>query len=143
MTEPPSQPRASASETLTGDRDAVQRVQEEVVAAVKDAGYADASVFAVRLALEEAVSNAVKHGNAGDERKPLQISWSIGADELEISVQDEGPGFEPQAVPDPTDPDRLELPSGRGLLLMQSYMTAVEHNERGNRVVLRYRRPVG
>ena len=53
-----------------------------------------------------------------------------------LEVEDEGPGFDPRAVPDPREPENLERPGGRGLLLMRRYLTRVAHLDRGNRVVL-------
>jgi serine/threonine-protein kinase RsbW len=58
-----------------------------------------------------------------------------------ISVEDQGEGFDPENLPDPTDEDRLELPSGRGVLLIRAYMSEVEYNDRGNRLTMTYRRP--
>jgi serine/threonine-protein kinase RsbW len=62
---------------------------------------------------------------------------------LSVEIEDRGPGFDPGAVPDPTLEQNLEIPSGRGLMLMRAYMTSVTFNPAGNRVRLLYRRPPG
>jgi serine/threonine-protein kinase RsbW len=69
------------------------------------------------------------------------VEWSFGPDSVTLSVEDRGKGFEPDAVPDPRDPSLLEVPGGRGLLLMRAYMHDVQHNERGNRVTMVYKMP--
>jgi serine/threonine-protein kinase RsbW len=94
----------------------------------------------VRLGLEEALVNAVRHGNRGDPRKRVRVRYRVAPQEVWAEVEDEGPGFDPGAVPDPTGPERLERPGGRGLLLMRHYLSSVSYNERGNAVTLRKRR---
>jgi serine/threonine-protein kinase RsbW len=112
------------------------RVAEAVVAAMAAAGYPENDRFAVRLALEEAVVNGVKHGHHGDPTKRVRVRYHVGAERVVAVVRDQGPGFDPYQVPDPLDGDNLDKPSGRGLLLMRSYLTSLRFNERGNRVTL-------
>jgi serine/threonine-protein kinase RsbW len=80
--------------------------------------------------------NAIKHGNHYDAAKSVEISCEIFADRIRIEIQDQGKGFDLSAVPDPTDPDNLESPCGRGIMLMRSFMSRVEFNENGNRVIM-------
>ena len=114
----------------------IGRVADAVVAAMAAAGYPDRDRFAVRLALEEAVANAVKHGHQGDPAKRVRVGYRVRADRVLVAVEDQGAGFDPRRVPDPRDPENLDKPSGRGLLLMRSYTTWLRFNERGNRVTL-------
>jgi serine/threonine-protein kinase RsbW len=114
----------------------VGRVADIVVARMAAAGYPDKDRFAVRLALEEAVANAVKHGHRGDSTKRVRVGYQVRADRVLVEVEDRGAGFDPRRVPDPRDPENLDKPSGRGLLLMRSYATWLRFNERGNRVTL-------
>ncbi len=141
MPERDDTPRRRASVTFVPQPDALREVSDELVGAIQAAGYPDASVFALRLVLEEAVANAHKHGNQGSDDLTIDVAWIVEGHEITISVEDQGTGFQPEAVPDPRSEERLELPSGRGLLLMRSYMTDVRFNERGNRVTMVYRRP--
>ena len=108
--------------------------------AIERAGYSPASQFAIRLAFEEAMMNAFKHG--GGAKGGVDLDVRVTPEAVEISVDDHGPGFDPDEVPDPLAEENLELPSGRGLMLMRQYMTEVRHNDRGNRVTLRYNKPV-
>jgi serine/threonine-protein kinase RsbW len=103
-------------------------------------GYPDADVFAVRLAVEEAIVNAVKHGNGGDPAKEVCVRCKVGAERVLVEVEDQGRGFNPDRVPDPLALENLERSCGRGVFLMRYYLTWVRYNEQGNRVTLCKRR---
>ncbi len=107
-----------------------------VLAAMLDLGYSHRDMFAMRLSLEEAIVNAVKHGNEADPAKEVHIRYYITPEEAVAEVEDEGPGFDPRAVKDPLTSENLDRPGGRGLLLMEYYMTRVQYSERGNTVIL-------
>ncbi len=112
----------------------------QVLAEVEAHDFIQEDVFAVHLALEEAFLNAIKHGNKMEPDKHIKVDYTIDGNKIEISVADEGSGFDPNIVPDPRWSEHLYKTNGRGLLLMRSYMDVVEHNERGNRVhMIRYR----
>ena len=114
----------------------IGRVADAVVAAMAAAGYPDRDRFAARLALEEAVANAVKHGHQGDPAKRVRVGYRVRADRVLVEVEDQGAGFDPRRVADPRDRENLDKPCGRGLLLMRSYTTWLRFNARGNRVTL-------
>src|SRR5438045_3926390 len=95
-------------------------VIDAVVASMTELGYPAKDIFGVRLALEEAVANALKHGHQFDPTKTVKIRYSVNQDYVLAEVIDEGPGFDPECVPDPTAPENLERCSGRGLLLMNT-----------------------
>lgn len=117
-----------------------QEIQEQIVGRLEELNFPPRDVFGVRLALEEALVNAIKHGNGMDPEKQVHISWHIDDDSVRVEIEDEGPGFRPEDVPDPTAEENLERPCGRGLMLMRSFMTHVSYNDRGNRVILEKRR---
>jgi serine/threonine-protein kinase RsbW len=77
-------------------------------------------------ALREAVANAVRHGNQLDPERSVRIDYSIKDRTVSIRVEDEGSGFDPSTVPDPTDPANLLRPSGRGIFYMRQFMNRVE-----------------
>jgi len=99
-----------------------------------------ADVFAVRLALQEAVVNAIKHGHGYDPRMVVRVRCRVAEDQVLIEVEDEGTGFDPTEVADPTAPENLGQPGGRGLFLMRQCMTWVRYDQRGSRVTLCKRR---
>jgi serine/threonine-protein kinase RsbW len=117
-----------------------QAVQERIVSLLEQLGYPSRDVFGVRLALEEALVNAIKHGNRHDPRKQVHIRCAVGPDVVRVTIEDEGPGFIPDEVPDPTLEENLEKPSGRGIMLMRAFMSSIEYNETGNRITLEKRR---
>jgi len=119
---------------------AVVEVCEEVLSKLKAYGFDKDDTFAVHLALEEAFLNAVKHGNKMDSSKEVKIECSVDFDKIEISLTDQGDGFEPASVADPRYGEDLYKPGGRGLLLMNSYMDVVKFNESGNSLyMVRYK----
>jgi serine/threonine-protein kinase RsbW len=113
---------------------------DKVVATLAALGYPAHDCHGVRLALEEAIVNGLRHGNRGDPAKRVRVGYRVRPDVLLAFVEDEGPGFDSEGVPDPTLPENLDRPGGRGLLLMRHYMTWVCFSGRGNRVTLAKRR---
>jgi serine/threonine-protein kinase RsbW len=99
-------------------------------------GYSSRDRMGLELALEEAIVNGLRHGNDGDPSKRVRVNFRVTRQAVLFDVEDEGPGFDPNRVPDPTLPENLERPSGRGLLLMRTYTTWVRFSARGNRVTL-------
>jgi serine/threonine-protein kinase RsbW len=97
-------------------------------------GIVGAEESEVLIALDEAIVNAIKHGNKCDPRKAVQIVAELSAWGARFTIKDQGPGFARDQVPDPTDPARLLEPSGRGLLLINHIMDEVCYNKCGNQI---------
>ncbi len=131
--DPPSLPNRIV---IASDLRAARQVEERILSQTEALGYSPECNFAIRLALEEAIVNAHRHGNRGDASRSITISYSITRERAVIRVMDEGAGFDPSQIPDPTEPGRIALPNGRGLMLMRSYLDAVRYNECGNEVEL-------
>jgi serine/threonine-protein kinase RsbW len=129
--------------TLREERDAIERLQSDVAGALASHGYGEASTFAVRLALEEALINGFRHGNKGDASKSVTVRCTVDGSLMVLEVQDEGEGFDPGTVPDPTAEENIEIPSGRGIMLMRAYMSSVEYVPPGNCIRITYKRPEG
>lgn len=127
---------------IPSDTTVAQEIQERIVSELERREYTSRDVFGVRLALEEAITNAIRHGNGNDKSLEVFISCEISDEMMHVEVEDQGPGFTPEAVPDPTAEENLDLPGGRGVLLMNAYMSKVEYNEKGNRVILEKARTV-
>lgn len=96
----------------------------------------------VLVALDEAIVNAIKHGNKCDPRKAVHILAELSSEGARFKVGDEGPGFSRDMVPDPTCPSRLLEPTGRGLLLINELMDEVRYNECGNQLEM-FKRATG
>lgn len=92
----------------------------------------------IMIAVTEAVNNAIKHGNAGDKQKNVYLSLSLDYSLLRFTVKDEGGGFNYQNLPDPTSPENINKPGGRGIFLMKHLSDEVEFMEGGRVVVLSF-----
>lgn len=121
---------------ITSDLQAARAIEEEVLRLAESFGYSQQCAFAIRLSLEEAIVNAHRHGNCCNPDKKITISYQIDPQRAIIRVRDEGKGFDPGSVPDPTCPERICLPNGRGLMLMRCYLDEVAYNPKGNEVQL-------
>jgi serine/threonine-protein kinase RsbW len=102
----------------------------EAAAAVADfvtrSGVSEDAAFGIDMAVREAVTNAVVHGNGQDEDKLVGIILKSSPEAVEISVHDQGPGFNPNEVPDPTEEENILKTSGRGIFFMRSFMDEVD-----------------
>jgi serine/threonine-protein kinase RsbW len=123
--------------TIPSDLAAAHQVQVEIEQALSK-GYAfdEREVFAVKLAVEEALVNAIKHGNQMDPDKTVRVVYDLKPGHFDIRITDQGPGFDPTDVPDPTLPENLERPCGRGLMLIRHYMTDVHFQDEGNTIAM-------
>jgi serine/threonine-protein kinase RsbW len=111
-------------------------VQRQILAACQDQGLCGNNFFAVKLALEEALVNAIKHGNRLDAQKIVRIEARISSRVVKIVIEDQGCGFDRRCVPDPTTDENLERCSGRGILLIESYMNRVKWDRGGRRLTM-------
>ena len=110
----------------------VKKVAAEIIKTLGDHDFGEDMIFAVHLSLEEAFVNAIKHGNQGDSSKHILVECLITPEKFDISIGDEGFGFDPDGLPDPRCNGNVYKSNGRGVLLIQSYMDVVEYNSRGN-----------
>lgn len=157
--------RSETNYVLNNDTTLVQSLVHQIRDLLRSMRYfGENDRLRIGIALEEALLNALYHGNlevsselrendtmlyeqtakerAAVEpynRRRLYIDVRLTPMMAEFIIRDEGPGFDPKSVPDPTDPEFLERPSGRGMLLMRSFMDEIEYNATGNQVTLRKR----
>ena len=89
-----------------------------------------------RVGLTEALSNAMLYGNGSDPQKRVRVEVDIKVEEVAVRVTDQGSGFDPTTVPDPTHPDNISKTGGRGIFLMRALMDEVRFNDQGNSVTL-------
>lgn len=119
---------------VPSDLRSVKQPEAKILNALTRCKYSEEVTFAIKLALEEALTNCVKHGNRGDNSKSVTVRFFVDPQRVVIMVGDQGPGFVPELVPDPTAEENLERPSGRGIMLMHAYMTRICYNESGSEV---------
>jgi serine/threonine-protein kinase RsbW len=123
--------------------EAINDAASAAVQFVVRSGLSEDAAYGVDMAVREAATNAVLHGNRRDESKAVEVSFKSSPGAIEITVRDQGEGFDPAGVPDPTDPQNLMKASGRGILFMRTFMDEVEwsrHPEGGTVVRMRKRR---
>ena len=95
--------------------------------------------FRLKVALAEALTNAIIRGNREDRAKSVEVRAELRPDVIQLWVADEGPGFDPSSVPEPTIPSRLDEPDGRGLYLIRKLVDAVQFNDQGNCICMTLR----
>ena len=106
----------------------IEAVAEAAAATAKflsSAGFGEEDAFGIDMAVREAVTNAVLHGNRQDEQKTVEITFNASPTALEVTVRDRGEGFDLESVPDPTDSQNVLKTSGRGIFFMRTFMDEV------------------
>ena len=116
------------------------RVVETLVDTLsKKLGISDEVYGKILISTVEAVNNAILHGNKGKKEKIVKIDFNADGNMFEVTVKDEGDGFEFNNIPDPTDPANIENLHGRGVFLMRSLADRIEFNNSGNEVRMHFR----
>jgi len=93
----------------------------------------------ILVATLEAVNNAITHGNKSNIQKLVDVEIEFDKNEIKITVTDEGEGFDPKKIPDPTMPENIEALSGRGVFLMTKLADSIMFNEKGNSVTMNFK----
>jgi len=124
----------SIDKKIPSELDAGHAVIEELMSALEALGWEGRDVFHIQMAIEEAVVNAIEHGNKRDESKQVHVVFRVNRERAELSVTDQGQGFDHRNVADPTEDDRIDQPRGRGVMLIRELMTESNYNEVGNGV---------
>lgn len=127
---------------IPSDTAAGQKVQAAIIALLEERNYSDRDIFGMRLALEEGIVNAIKHGNKLADDKSVHVKCEINSEKVRVVIEDEGEGFAPAEVPDPTADENLEKPCGRGIMLMRAFMSLIEYTDNGRCLVLEKERTV-
>jgi len=117
---------------VIAENKSAEKVIEKILKKMKALKFTKDDIFAVHLGVEEAFINAVKHGNKGDRAKKVTVKYRIEPKKTVISLTDQGQGFVPDSIPDPTVGDNIYKTSGRGLFLIRSFMDKVDFNKKGN-----------
>ena len=106
--------------------DSIAKAAEAAAEAARRAGLGEDAAFGLDMAVREAVTNAVLHGNRQDESKQVELTFEETGGALSVTVRDQGTGFDLDSIPDPTDEQNLLKASGRGILFMRTFMDTVE-----------------
>lgn len=117
------------------------RMIESFIDNAKDKFHLNDDIYGnIMIAVTEAVNNAIKHGNAGNSSKNVSLSLTLSENDglIKFRVEDEGHGFDYHNLPDPTAPENLEKPGGRGIFLMKHLSDEVHFTEKGRVVELSF-----
>ena len=107
-----------------------------VLDTLRENGIDESVVFDIRLSIEEALINAIKHGNRSNEKLSVHVDFSYEGDTVMLAVEDMGGGFDYRTLPNPTHEDNVLKTKGRGIFLIRHLMDKVEFNDKGNRVTM-------
>ena len=124
-------------------REEIEVVLKQILSMLEAGDWDETAMFAVRLAMEEGLSNAMNHGNGADPGRCIEVEFTGDRSGCSAVIVDEGPGYDPDSVPDPTADENLTVASGRGLTLIRAFMTEVTVVAPGNRVELSYHKENG
>jgi serine/threonine-protein kinase RsbW len=128
---------ADYSVELPNDLRAIGRAVQQLVNRCREAGFDDARLrLNLRVGVTEALSNAMLYGNGRDPAKRVRMEANVSPSEVTVRVTDEGRGFDPRALSDPTLPGNRTRPCGRGIFLIRKLMDRVEFNEQGNSITM-------
>jgi serine/threonine-protein kinase RsbW len=132
-----SEPETCFHFKISSQPQLAEAVCQKIVAAVKQIpSYSDRDIFSINLCLEEALTNAIKHGNGLNPDKFVCIRCIVSNKEFRAQITDEGEGVDPALVPDPTRDENLMKENGRGLLLLCHFMDEVTHSRQGNSLTI-------
>ena len=114
-------------------------VENAIDALTNDAGISQDSYGKILIGTLEAVNNAIVHGNKSDLNKSVEVKFYLENNNLEVTVTDQGKGFKPSEIPDPTRPENIELLAGRGVFLMSKLADNIKFNKIGNSVTMTFK----
>jgi len=136
----PDSPRLVLSESIPSATDQVEPFVERFLANLAGLVVVDGHRDAIDLALREALVNAIVHGNKRDATKRVNVEcYALPDRHVLVVVRDEGPGFDPSSIVDPTHPENLERATGRGIFLIRQFMDEVQFKDRGREIQMRKR----
>ena len=122
--------------TIPAEIKYVREISSKILKKLESRKVGESALFDIRLCVEETLCNAIKHGNKADKGSKVKIRYRIGDGLFTVDIEDSGPGFNPEEVPDPTREENITKGSGRGVYLVRRLMDKVEYNDKGNRVKL-------
>jgi serine/threonine-protein kinase RsbW len=110
----------------------IRKVSYRIISSLSGMTHDEPKLFDIKLSVEEAVRNAIAHGNKSDKARSVTVSYWLDGRDLNIEVADEGEGFDHTKVPNPTEKENIMKNSGRGVYLIKRLMDKVEFNRSGN-----------
>jgi len=122
--------------SLFNDLDVGHAAIEQLMEALNLAGWQGSDLFRIQMAIEEAMVNAIEHGNKRDPDKKVRCIFEVTTEKVVMDITDQGCGFDHRNVADPTLDDRVDQPRGRGVMLIRELMSETHYNEIGNKITM-------
>jgi serine/threonine-protein kinase RsbW len=114
----------------------IRKISSRILSALTPYGVDESKIFDIKLCIEEAVRNAIVHGNNSDRRRSVKVAYWVESDAINIEIEDEGPGFDHLKLADPTTGMHILKNSGRGVYLIKKLMDKVEYSPAGNKLTM-------
>lgn len=124
--------------TIGSTTDEISKVEALIDRVCESNNFSEDNYGNVLIAVTEAVNNAIEHGNLKDSGKEITIECILTQKQLLFSVKDQGEGFDFNDLPDPTDPENIEKPNGRGIFLMKNLADNVSFSDKGSKVEIAF-----
>lgn len=125
--------------TLNSSFEEIERLEPYLQKLQVWAGFGDGQMIRIQMAVNEAATNAIIHGNKEDSSKKVEVSARKDCNTLKITVRDEGPGFDPDSLPDPLQEENLLKDSGRGVFLIKQYADEVEFSKNATKLTMHFK----
>ena len=123
--------RVQIDTVIPSELSEVRRIQDDIEQSLQSNRFGDTDIFHIKLSVEEALVNAIKHGNKFTPGKSVRVSYTVDPKEFKIRIEDQGTGFNPDEVPDPRDDDHIDRPCGRGVFIIRNFMSHVAYTKNG------------
>ena len=128
--------RSKKSISVPSETRYIRKVSTRILGALAHLSLDDGRIFDIKLCIEEAVRNAIVHGNHSDKRLSVRVAYWVEDSNLSIEVEDEGAGYDHVSVADPTASPHILKNSGRGVYLIKKLMDSVTYNDVGNKITM-------
>lgn len=122
--------------SIANDSHLLKEVSKNLIEELKKKNVEEDIIFDIHVGFEEALRNAMVHGNKSDPDKKVLIEAEVGENSVTISVEDEGEGFDPDMLPDPTEDENLLKEGGRGVYLINHLMDEVKYENHGRKIIM-------
>lgn len=132
----PRKKENSATIQVPSESSRIRRTSSTILDSLKDYGLSETEEFNIRLCIEEALRNAMEHGNRLNTELPVKVTYGVAANTLKVEIEDAGEGFDHKNLSDPTKEENLLRDRKRGVFLIYQLMDEVIFNDKGNRITM-------
>lgn len=132
----PTRKKSKTTINVPSESSYIRVVSDKILDSLKGRNVDELEIFNIKLCSEEALRNAMEHGNKFRKELPVKVSYGIVGSRLEIEIEDSGKGFKREDVVDPTTDENILQERGRGVYLIHRLMDEVKYNEKGNKIMM-------